>query len=73
MNNKKIVIVNNLEELLLTLKANKAIYISVPNSAVFYMGLLYIEKMLEIASKDFPKVYQYFQHMQWLVCEISPG
>ena len=53
------VIVNNLDELLQALAAKSAL-ITTPPNAIFYMGLLYIEQMLEIAAKTYPKVYDSF-------------
>jgi hypothetical protein len=55
----QVVIINNLEELLAALRTNSEI-ITTPPTAIFYMGLLYIEHMVELASHTYPEVYKKF-------------
>lgn len=53
-------IINNFEELIFTLKESDKSIITAPEDAIYYMGLLYIEQMLELASKNYEDVYKRF-------------
>lgn len=56
----QIKIINNLKELMLALNDESSYMITAPANAIYYMGLPYIEQMLEQASKDFPQIYDRF-------------
>jgi hypothetical protein len=53
-------IINNFEELILALKDSDKNIITTSEDAIYYMGLLYIEQMLELASKNYEDVYKRF-------------
>ncbi len=62
MNNKnpqQLTVINNLDELLQALE-KKSTLITTPSNAIVYMGLLYIEQMLEISAYTYPQVYDIF-------------
>lgn len=53
-------VINNLDELILALENPNKIIITTPEDAVSYMGLLYIEQMLELASQTHKNIYERF-------------
>ena len=53
-------IINTLDELMLALENPKKTIISTPEDAISYMGLLYIEQMLELAAHTHKNVYERF-------------
>ena len=53
-------IINNFDELVLALKKADNTIITTPEDAISYMGLLYIEQMLELAAQSYEDVYKRF-------------
>ena len=53
-------VINNLDELLIALESADKKTITTPDNAISYMGLLYIEQMLEIAYQTHKNVYEEF-------------
>jgi len=51
-------IINNFDELVLALKKADNTIITTPEDAISYMGLLYIEQMLELAAQSYEDIYK---------------